>query len=110
MLPTSSDVTFQVKPKIPAAPRGVDAVVAFVTQGARDAGVNVLAEQDKRAVARLLAAKVVRGKAKEIGFDLVDAGGRRAGTRRVYVVGLGPAEKVNAETIRQSAGALAKAL
>src|SRR5262249_40333195 len=59
-------------------------------------------------IERLLSAKVIRGKAKEIAFDLVDAGEGKH--RRVYAVGVGPEEKVTAETIRQSAGVLAKAL
>jgi leucyl aminopeptidase len=105
MLPTSTDVTIAVKPKPPA---DADAVVAFITQGAADAGVNVISKDDHRAIARLITAGVVRGKAKEIAFDLVDSG--KGKHRRVYVVGLGAAEKVTAETIRQAAGMLAKAL
>src|SRR5688500_10806980 len=105
MLPTSTDATINVKAKAPA---DADAVVAFLTQGAGDAGVNVLAAEEHRAVERLVAAGVVRGKAKEIAFDLVDAG--KGKHRRVYVVGLGPAEKVTAEVMRQAAGMLAKAL
>jgi len=105
MLPTSTDVTISVRPKSSA---DAEAVVAFITQGARDAGVNVISKDDHRAIARLIEAGVVRGKTKEIAFDIVDAG--KGKHRRVFVVGLGPAEKVTAETIRQSAGMLAKAL
>src|SRR5437667_7786907 len=105
MLPTSTDVTISLRPKVSA---NLGGVVACVTQGATDAGVNVLAEEDKRAIARLLSAGVIRGKAKEIAFDLIDTG--RGRHRRVYAVGLGPAEKVSAEMVRQAAGQLAKAL
>ena len=105
MLPTSTDVTISVRPKSSA---DAEAVVAFIMQGARDAGVNVISKDDHRAIARLIEAGVVRGKTKEIAFDIVDAG--KGKHRRVFVVGLGPAEKVTAETIRQSAGMLAKAL
>src|SRR5207248_2581820 len=73
-----------------------------------DAGVNVLAEEDKRAIERLLSAKVIAGKTRELAFDLVDAG--RGRHRRVYAIGLGAVEKVSAETLRQAAGHLAKAL
>jgi hypothetical protein len=52
MLPTSTDVTITVKPKLPA---DAEAVVAFITQGATDAGVNVIAREDHRAVERLIA-------------------------------------------------------
>jgi leucyl aminopeptidase len=105
MLPTSSGAAVKAANKLPA---NVDAVVAFVTAGAKDAGVNVLAREDRAAISRLLDVGVVRGKAKEIAFDLVDAG--RGRHRRVYVVGLGDAEKVTAETIRQAAGQLFRAL
>src|SRR5437762_3578515 len=105
MLPTSTDVTISVKPKISA---DVEAVVAFVTQGTTDAGVNVLPREDHDSIRRLLAAGVIRGKAKEIAFDLVDAG--RGRHRRVYAVGLGAADKVSPEIVRQAAGQLAKAL
>jgi leucyl aminopeptidase len=102
MLPTSTDVTITVRPKAPA---DVDATAAFITSDARVAEAE---SPDSRAVRRLLDAGVVRGKAKEIAFDLVDVG--KGKHRRVYAVGLGPAEKVTAETIRQAAGMLAKAL
>ena len=99
MLPTSTDVTITVKPKSPA---DADAEIGFITADATAAGEN------GRAVQRLLDAGVVRGKAKEMAFDLVEAG--KGTYRRVYAVGLGAAEKVTAETIRQAAGMLAKAL
>ncbi|MEA2735423.1 MAG: leucyl aminopeptidase, partial [Humisphaera sp.] len=104
MLPTSTDVTIAVKPKSPV---DADAVVAFITTDANAAPALDGAE-DSRALRRLRDAGVVRGKAKEIAFDLVDAG--KGKHRRVYAVGLGAAEKVTAETIRQAAGVLAKAL
>ena len=59
---------------------------------------------------RLLAAEVVSGKAGELVFDLVDAGNGRGKLRRVYVVGVGPAEKATGEIVRQAAGHLARAL
>src|SRR5690242_8917301 len=106
MLPTNTDVEIAVKSKVPS---DADAVVAFITQDAKDAGVNVLADEEHRAIERLISAKVVRGKGKEIAFDLIDGGGRGK-HRRVYAVGLGAGDKVTAEIIRQSAGVLAKAL
>src|SRR5688500_13372339 len=62
MLPTSTDVTITVKPKAPA---DADAEVVFITADAATAHGN------GRAVQRLFDAGVVRGKAKEIAFDLV---------------------------------------
>jgi leucyl aminopeptidase len=105
MLPTSTDVTIAVKPSVPV---NADAVVAFVTQGATRMNAPQLSDADRRAVGRLLAAGVVSGKTKELAFDLVDAG--RGKHRRVFAVGLGPTDKVSAESIRQAAGRLARAL
>src|ERR671913_230389 len=100
MLPTSTDVTITVKPKAPA---DLDATAAFITTEAAEPQLD--SADDARAVQRLRDAGVVRGKAKELAFDLVDAG--RGKHRRVYAIGLGAAEKVTAETIRQSVGMLA---
>src|SRR4051812_6980702 len=105
MLPTSTNVTLSIKSKLP---NNVGAVATFLTQGAKESASPLLTQEDRRAVARLLAAGVVRGKAKELAFDLVDAG--KGNHRRVYVIGIGQADKVTAETIRQAAGHLAKAL
>ena len=105
MLPTSTDVTLSVKSRLP---NNVGAVAAFVTQGSKEAASPLLSDDDRLAVGRLLTAGVVRGKTKELAFDLGDAG--KGGHRRVYVIGLGQADKVTAETIRQAAAHLAKAL
>lgn len=56
---------------------------------------------------RLLEAGVVFGKAREVGMDLVDGG--KGKVRRVFVGGLGKSEKVTAESVRQAAGAIARA-
>src|SRR5688572_31335408 len=53
-------------------------------------------------------AGVVRGRAKEIAFDLVDVGKGKTG--RVFVAGIGRAEKVTSESLRQAAGQVTKAL
>src|SRR2546421_57497 len=56
---------------------------------------------------RLISGGVARGKAKEVAAELVEGNGKKS--RHVMVVGIGRAEKLTAETIRQAAGALAKA-
>jgi leucyl aminopeptidase len=117
MLPTSTNVTVDVKAK--ATARG-DAVAVFVTEGSTDAGESgaMLSDAERQAVARLLAAGVSRGKAREVHFDILDGQAGRArpagrastaGYRRVLVAGIGPADKVSNEAVRQAAGALAKA-
>src|SRR5438046_1739979 len=119
MLPTSMNATVDVKAK--AAARG-DAVAVFVTEGSTDAGESaaMLSDAERRAVARLLAAGVSRGKPREVHFDILDGpaggaggngarpAGRAAGYRRVVVAGLGPADNLSNEAVRQAAGALAK--
>ena len=112
MLPTSTNVTVDVKAKPPA---GSDAVAVFVVEGSKDAGESgaALAEGERRAVERLLSAGVSRGKAREVHFDLIEGPGQGKqkilGYRRVLVVGLGPAGKLGSEAVRQAAAALAKA-
>ncbi|HEV2295242.1 MAG TPA: leucyl aminopeptidase [Tepidisphaeraceae bacterium] len=105
MLPTSADVTVQLKSKPPA-----DAdVVVFATQDAKAADVGGdLDVETRRAIERLLEAGIVRGKAKELAFDLIESSGKGK-PRRVFVAGLGKPQKVTAETVRQAAGAIAKA-
>ena len=106
MLPTSTDVTVQLKSDPPA---DADAVVVFATEDAKPADVaEGLDAEIRRAVERLLEARIVRGKAKELAFDLIESSGK-AKPRRVFVAGLGKREKVTAETVRQTAGAIAKA-
>jgi leucyl aminopeptidase len=103
MLPTSTDVTVQTKNKLAG---DADAVVVFVVEGAKRIEAAMLSAEDRGAGDRLLKAGVVRGKARELAFDLIEAG---KGFRRVYVVGLGKEDKVTTETLRQASGAVAKA-
>ena len=128
MLPSSTNVSIDLAEagaKSPAA-KSAAAVAVFVTEGSTDAGEAgaLLGEPERAGVARLLAAGVSRGKAREVHFDLIDAPaqptqgksegksqGKQKGPayRRVLVAGLGPAEKVTNEVLRQAAGAVAKA-
>jgi leucyl aminopeptidase len=105
MLPTSTDVSIDVKPTLP---RDADAVVVFAADGTKPPTIAALSEHQRAAVDRLFAAGVVRGRAKEIAFDLVDVGKGKTG--RVFVAGIGRAEKVTSESLRQAAGQVTKAL
>jgi leucyl aminopeptidase len=112
MIPTSTDVAIEVKGRLAV---GVEAVGVLVAEGARDAGPagELLADDERQAVARLLASGVSRGRPREVHFDLIhEPSTEKPSTddfRRVWVAGLGNPEKVNLESIRQAAGALAKA-
>ena len=108
MIPTSTNIKFDVKAKPPA---DESATVIFLTKqtkpgdgakAARSAG-----EAAERAVERLIEAQVFQGKAREVCFDLYE---QRGAVRRIFVVALGTAEKLSPEILRQSAGAAAKAL
>jgi leucyl aminopeptidase len=109
MIPTSCETTINVAT---STPRDWQALVVFVPQGSKAAdgatAAAVAGESASRAAARLLDAGASRGKAKEVVFELVEERGHSH--HRVYVVGIGPREKVTAETLRQCAAAAAKAL
>src|SRR5687768_9922942 len=108
MIPTSTDVSIQVKDRVPA---DVDAVVVFALEGGEGAGESeALRESERRAVRRLFDAGVARGKAREVLLDVVDGEGGRGKFRRVIVAGLGKAEKATQESVRQAAGAVVNAL
>src|SRR5688572_1198576 len=108
MIPTSTDVSIEVKDKPPA---NADAVVVFATEGGGDelARLPGLSREESAAVRRLFDSGVARGRAREVVFDVLDGPGGR-GFRRVIVAGLGKLEKVSAESIRQAGGAVTRAL
>ena len=111
MIPTSTYVSIQVKDKPPA---NAEAVVVFVAEGAGEpAGVKPLerlSRDESAAVRRLFDSGVARGKAREVVFDIVGGPGGGGRYRRVIVAGLGKPEKVSAESVRQAAGAVTRAL
>ena len=112
MLPNVTNVTIQIKSRLNT---GLEAVAVFVAEGSYDAGqaAELLTEEERVAVTRMLAAGVARGKLREVQSNLLDSPAadksKASDYRRLLVVGLGKAEKVTPEAIRQAAGALAKA-
>jgi leucyl aminopeptidase len=109
MIPTSTDVSVQLKDKSPA---NADAVVVFATEGGGGdaAQLDGLSRDESAAVKRLFESGVARGRAREVVFDVLNGQGGRGGYRRLIVAGLGKLEKVSAESIRQAAGAVTRAL
>src|SRR5688572_20442355 len=105
MIPTSTTASVDIGKSVP---NSADGVAVFVTEKSKSLGdaAKALGEPERRAAEQLLGAGAVRGKAREVVADLVEVGkGRR---RRVLIVGLGAADKVTAESMRESAGALMK--
>jgi len=104
MIPTSTRVSIS---SAAAVASGVDAVAVFIAEKTKAIDDRALSSAERKAGERLIAAGVARGKAREVAAELVEGSGKKS--RHVMVVGIGRAEKVTAETIRQAAGALAKA-
>ena len=108
MVPTSTDVTVQLKDQIPPAAEAVAVFVHKETKAGDEsmagwpAGLREQAEP-------LLRAGVVTGKSNEVTAQLLDgeAAGGSAG-RRLLVVGLGAREKFSAECLREAGGTLGK--
>jgi leucyl aminopeptidase len=107
MLPTSTSVTLSVKTKMPA---DADAVVVFATDDRQLVGdaVMILSEKEMRIAMRLITAGVVRGKVKEIDFDLIE--NKPGQLQRVYVCGLGAREKITPEIGRRAAACAMRAI
>jgi len=107
MLPTNTDVTVEVRTKIP---NNCDAIVVFLAEGGKVCGdaPPLLGSGQMQSVERLIKAGAARGKAREVTFDLVECGADDY--KRVYVVGVGPSDKLDAERIRQAAGTVARAV
>ncbi len=107
MIPTSTNIGVEVKTKVP---NDCDAVVAFLAEGGKISGdaPQLLGKGQIGAIERSIAAGVAHGKAREVAFDLIECGKNEY--RRVYVAGLGPREKITPESVRQAAGAIARAV
>lgn len=106
MIVTSSNVEISVSDRAPANSR---AAVVFIAQGESSAPppAKRAGKEIAHSVDRLLSAEVASGKAGEIAFDII---GQGAAARRMFVAGLGKPEKISAEIVRRSAGAVLRAL
>jgi leucyl aminopeptidase len=103
MIPTSTDVAIEVSGKTAAK---APTVAAFITEETKDGRIDLLSEEQQRSIHRLIGAGISKGKLRQVHFDLFPAVGKNYS--RVLVAGLGKQEKVNAEAIRQAAGAIAR--
>ncbi len=106
MVPTSTNVMLYVRTKVPA---NTQAIVLFATD---DGKINapaksLLSDAMVAAAERLLKAKVARGSAKEVVFDILETAGE---LQRVYVIGLGSAERLTVDVVRAAAASACRAL
>src|SRR5262245_7890398 len=101
MLPTSTQITVQVKAVASTCP------AVFIEEGAPARSIADIPSTVSTALRRLVAAGVAKGKAREVHFDLIDAG--KGKVNRVYVIGVGKGDVATLDAFRQAGGALAKA-
>ena len=98
-IPTSTDVSIQLKTDPPA---GADAVAVFVHKQTKAGGdaVRAMPEVVRPAVDALLSAGVVTGKSNEVVSHLLDSAGAGNGKgRRLLVIGLGAKDKFSAHCL-----------
>lgn len=106
MIPISTPIKLSLSSKIPA---NVDAVAVFAIAQTDEALQATQLDHDDRAAAnRLLASGVAKAKAGEVVFDIVHL--PKGKFRRVLLGGLGPADKVTADTYRAAGAAVARAI
>jgi len=106
MIPTNTDVTFQIASK--PAGRG-SSVAVFITEGKskRHPDHPLLTADQRHAIQRLQQTGAATGKLAEVRFDLLKGDDKIFAP--LWAVGLGKPEKINTEAIRQAAAALARA-
>jgi len=106
MIPTSANIEISTTDRLPTK---IPAIVIFLPQdekspppSAKRAGSEI-----SSAVNRLISASAATGKHREIVFDLLGEGKK---SQRIYVAGLGKPADITPEILRQSAGAIFRAL
>jgi leucyl aminopeptidase len=106
-IPTSTDVTIQLKADAPA---NADAVAVFVHKRTRPGGeaVEAMPQAVRAEVGALLRAGAVTGKSNELTTQLLNGGGNGK-ARRLLVIGLGAKDKFSAHCLLEAGGTLARA-
>jgi leucyl aminopeptidase len=99
VLPTSTSVSVTLSSRVPDK---ATAVAVFHAEGATpDTGLPAALQQ---AITRLISTGLFAGKSREVYVDALD------NATRLIVVGLGATDKLTAESVRQAAGAFARAV
>src|SRR4051812_26219539 len=109
MIPTSTNVSVSVSTKL--APT-TEAIVVFIAEGGVICGdaPHLLDDTALESVERLIKSRVMRGKAREVAFDLIDVDLARGKARRVFLGGVGKPDKLDPEMVRHAGGAIARAM
>ena len=102
MLPTSTAVTVDLATKLPAK---LDALALMATRDNPPDGSGLLGESDAAVIEALVSAAALPHKAGEVLSQIVPGA---PAPRRLSVVGLGPVEKVTAQTLREAGAVLAR--
>lgn len=106
MIPTSTDVSVQVRERVPGE---AQAIALFVVEKGKSIPATApLSAAERQAAQRLVDAGVALGKAREVIIETVDGPGETV--RHLALVGLGDLEKATPETMRAAAGTMTKAL
>ncbi|HTL28739.1 MAG TPA: leucyl aminopeptidase [Tepidisphaeraceae bacterium] len=103
MIPTSTNVSIDLKTKIPAS---ADAIAVFVHKQtkANDADLSVIPSDLREVVSRMISSGGVTGKTNEVQIQLLDG----AKPKRLVVIGLGNRDKFSLECLREGSAMLAK--
>ena len=101
-LPTSTVVKLELSQTVPAA---ADALAVALTESPETRSLN-LAEAEQAALDRLIAAGLFHGKSREVAGELVP---QKKGVRHILAVGLGSADKLNLQSLREAGAALVRA-
>ena len=101
MIETSTNATVDLAGKVPAKSA---AVVVVTKKGGEPQGLDLLSSADRAAVKALIIAKALTGRANEVVSQIVND----PSPHRVWVVGLGPADKLSAQSLREAGAAVAR--
>lgn len=101
MIQTSTNATVELSAKVPAK---VGAVAVLIQKDTKPQNLEPLSAGDLSAVDAMFNARAITGKANEVVAQVVD----EPSPHRLLVVGLGPADKISAQSLREAAAALAK--
>src|SRR5688572_17453896 len=107
MIPTSTNVSVQLKNSLPA---NVDAIAVLVhkDQNERSPEISSIDDSVRDVVVRLVDTGSVTGKSNEVTHQLLDSS--RGKAKRLLVIGLGDITKFSAECLREAGATLAKTM